>query len=66
MAMFSRVFSSFFATSFIVSGFMWMSLDLIHLDLSLVQGYKNGSIGLSSLFFVGSLCGFGISEIVAS
>ena len=38
----SRVFPSFFSISFSVSGFMWRSL--IHLELSLVQGDKNGSI----------------------
>jgi hypothetical protein len=38
----SRLFPTFFSTSFSVSGFMWRSL--IHLDLSFVQGDKNGSI----------------------
>ena len=42
MLMSSRVFSSFFSISFRVSGFMWRSL--IHLEWSLVQGNKNGSI----------------------
>ena len=38
----SRVFPNFSSISFSVSGFMWRSL--IHLELSLVQGDKNGSI----------------------
>jgi hypothetical protein len=38
----SRVFPTFSSTNFSVSGFMWRSL--IHLDLSFVQGDKNGSI----------------------
>ena len=38
----SRLFSTFSSISFSVSGFMWSSL--IHLDLSFVQGDKNGSI----------------------
>jgi hypothetical protein len=38
----SRLFHSFSAISFSVSGFMWSSM--IHLDLSFVQGDKNGSI----------------------
>jgi hypothetical protein len=38
----SRLFPSFFSTSFSVSGFMWSSL--IHFDLSFVQGDKNESI----------------------
>ena len=37
-----RLFPTFSSLSFSVSGFMWRSL--IHLDLSLVQGDKNGSI----------------------
>ena len=37
-----RLFSSFFSISFSVCGFMWSSL--IHLDLSFLQGDKNGSI----------------------
>jgi hypothetical protein len=36
----SRLFPTFSSVS--VSGFMWRSL--IHLDLSFVQGHKNGSI----------------------
>jgi hypothetical protein len=38
----SRLFPTFFFISFNASGFMWRSL--IHLDLSFVQGDKNGSI----------------------
>ena len=38
----SRLFPTFSSISFTVSGFMWSSL--IHLDLTLVQGDKNGSI----------------------
>ena len=38
----SRLFPTFSSISFSVSGFMWRSL--IHLDLSFVQGDKNGSI----------------------
>jgi hypothetical protein len=38
----SRLFSTFSCISFTVSGFMWSSL--INLDLTLVQGDKNGSI----------------------
>jgi hypothetical protein len=38
----SRFFPSFSSVSFSVSGFMWSSL--IHLDLTLVQGDRNGSI----------------------
>ena len=38
----SRLFPTFFSISFTVSGFMWSSL--IHLDLTLVQGDRNGSI----------------------
>ena len=38
----SRLFPTFPSVSFSVSGFRWSSL--IHLDLSFVQGYKNGSI----------------------
>ena len=38
----SRLFPTFFSIGFSVSGFMWRSL--IHLDLSFVQGVKNGSI----------------------
>ena len=38
----SRLFPTFSLISFSVSGFMWRSL--IHLDLSIVQGVKNGSI----------------------
>ena len=34
--------SNFFSISFSVSGFMWRSL--IHLELSLVQGDKDGSV----------------------
>ena len=37
----SRLFASFFSISFSVSGFMWRSL--VHIDLSLVKGGKNGS-----------------------
>jgi predicted membrane-bound mannosyltransferase len=37
-----RLFHTFSSTSFSVSGFMWSSL--IHLDLTLVQGDRNGSI----------------------
>ena len=37
-----RIFSTFSSRSFSGSGFMWSSL--IHLDLSYVQGDKNGSI----------------------
>jgi hypothetical protein len=37
----SRLFPTFFSIGFSVSGFMWRSL--IHLDLSFVQGVKNGS-----------------------
>ena len=40
----SRLFPTFSSISFSVSGFMWSSL--IHLDLSFVQGDKNGSICL--------------------
>jgi hypothetical protein len=40
----SRLFPTFSSMSFSVSGFMWSSL--IHLDLTLVQGNKNGSIRL--------------------
>ena len=36
----SRLFPTFSSTSFSVSGFMWNFL--IHLDLTLVQGDKNG------------------------
>jgi hypothetical protein len=39
---FSRLSPTFSSINFSVSGFMWRSL--IHLDLSLVQGDKNGSI----------------------
>jgi hypothetical protein len=38
----SRLFPTYSSTNFGVSGFMWSSL--IHLDLTLVQGDKNGSI----------------------
>ena len=38
----SRLFPTFSSISFRVTGFMWSSL--IHLDLSFVQGNKNGSI----------------------
>jgi hypothetical protein len=38
----SRLFPTLSSISFSVSGFMWSSL--IHLDLSFVQGDKNGSI----------------------
>jgi hypothetical protein len=38
----SRLFPTFSSISFSVSGFMWSSL--IHLDLTLVQGDKYGSI----------------------
>jgi hypothetical protein len=38
----SRLFPTFSSMSFSVSGFMWSSL--IHLDLTLVQGDRNGSI----------------------
>ena len=38
----SRLFPTFSSIRFSVSGFMWRSL--IHLDLSFVQGDKNGSI----------------------
>jgi hypothetical protein len=38
----SRLFFTFSSIGFSVSGFMWRSL--IHLDLSFVQGDKNGSI----------------------
>jgi hypothetical protein len=38
----SRFFPTFSSISFSVSGLMWSSL--IHLDLSFVQGDKNGSI----------------------
>ena len=38
----SRPFPTFSSISFSVSGFMWSSL--IHLDLTLVQGDRNGSI----------------------
>jgi hypothetical protein len=37
-----RLFPTFSSISFSVSGFMWRSL--IHLDLTLVQGDRNGSI----------------------
>jgi hypothetical protein len=37
-----RLFPIFSSMSFNISGFMWSSL--IHLDLSFVQGDKNGSI----------------------
>jgi hypothetical protein len=37
-----RLFPTFSSISFCVSGFMWSSL--IHLDLTLVQGDRNGSI----------------------
>jgi hypothetical protein len=38
---YSRFFPNFSSINFSVSGFMWRSL--IHLDLSFVQGDKNGS-----------------------
>jgi hypothetical protein len=38
----SRLFPNFSSITFSVSGFIWRSL--IHLDLSFVQGDKNGSI----------------------
>jgi hypothetical protein len=38
----SRLFPTFSPISFSVSGFMWSSL--IHIDLTLVQGDRNGSI----------------------
>jgi hypothetical protein len=38
----SRLFPTFSSINFSVSGFVWRSL--IHLDLSFVQGDKNGSI----------------------
>jgi hypothetical protein len=38
----SRLFPTFSSINFSVSGLMWRSL--IHLDLSFVQGIKNGSI----------------------
>jgi hypothetical protein len=38
----SRLFPTFSSISFSISGFMWSSL--IHLDLTLVQGDRNGSI----------------------
>ena len=37
-----RLFPTFFSISFSVSGFMWSTL--IHLDFTLVQGDRNGSI----------------------
>jgi hypothetical protein len=40
----SRLFPTFSSISFTISGFMWRSL--IHLDLSFVQGDKNGSISI--------------------
>ena len=42
VSMSSRFFPTFSPISFSVSGFMWRSL--IHLNLSFVQGDKNGSI----------------------
>jgi hypothetical protein len=39
---FSRLFHTFSSISFSVFGFIWSSL--IHLDLTLVQGDKNGSL----------------------
>jgi hypothetical protein len=39
---YSRIFTTFSSISFTVSGFMWSSSN--HLDLSFVQGDKNGSI----------------------
>jgi hypothetical protein len=39
---FSRLSPTFSSISFSVSGFMWSSL--IHIDLTVVQGDKNGSI----------------------
>jgi hypothetical protein len=42
LPIYSRLFSTISSVSFSVSGFMWSSL--IHLDLSFVQGDKNGSI----------------------
>jgi hypothetical protein len=44
----SRLFHTFSSINFSVSGLMWRSL--IHLDLSFVQGDKNGSY--NSLFYV--------------
>ncbi len=41
----SELFPTFSFRSFSVSGFMWSFL--IHLDLSFVQGNKNGSKGMS-------------------
>jgi hypothetical protein len=38
----SRLFPTFSSISFSVTGFMWN--PLIHLDLSFVEGHKNGSI----------------------
>ena len=38
----SRLFPTFSSVSFSVSGFIWSSL--IHLDLTLLQGDRNGSI----------------------
>jgi hypothetical protein len=40
--MYLRLFPTFSSISFSASGFMWSSL--IHLDLTLVQGDRNGSI----------------------
>jgi hypothetical protein len=37
-----RLFPTFSSLNFSVSGYMWRSL--VHLDLSFIQGYKNGSI----------------------
>ena len=42
----SRLFPTFSSISFTVSGFMWSYL--IHLDLTLVQGDRNGSIHSST------------------
>ena len=42
-----RVFPMFSSISFSVSGFMWRSL--IHLDLSFIQGNKNGSKEVQSV-----------------
>jgi hypothetical protein len=42
VTIFLRLFPTFSSISFSVSGFIWSSL--IHLDLTLVQGDRNGSI----------------------
>ena len=59
----SRLFPTFSSICFSVSGFMWSCL--IHLDLTLVQGDKNGSICIFFYFRLSS-CQMTLSCIMLS